>query len=258
MRVAVLGLGEAGSLMASDLAEAGAEVHGYDPAEIPTPPGVRRHSDPDVAVSGADLVMAVTAAADAPMALTQVSGALSTRSLYADLATASPSSKVRLAELAANSGVEFADVALMAPVPGRGLSTPSLVSGGGATRYAEAVGPLGARVEVLEGPPGAAAGRKLTRSIVTKGLAALIIEALETADARGDQEWMWSHLVDLLTSIDEPFLERLISGTAKHAARRLDEMETVARYMADLAVSPHMTAATVERLRLHGAGGAGR
>src|SRR4051812_36894297 len=34
MRIAVFGLGEAGSAIGADLATAGAEVHGYDPAPV--------------------------------------------------------------------------------------------------------------------------------------------------------------------------------------------------------------------------------
>ena len=44
---------------------------------------------------------------------------------------------------------DFADVALMSPVPGRGLSTPALVSGSGATEFADLINERGGRVEVV-------------------------------------------------------------------------------------------------------------
>ncbi|HET6951830.1 MAG TPA: hypothetical protein VFI47_15725, partial [Acidimicrobiales bacterium] len=53
----VFGLGEAGSLIAGDLADAGVEVHGYDPADVATPPGVVRHPEPGAAVARADVVL---------------------------------------------------------------------------------------------------------------------------------------------------------------------------------------------------------
>ena len=72
----------------------------------------------------------------------------------------------------------FVDVALMTPVPGRGLRTPSFASGPGAERYAAAMRPLGVPVEVVGERAGDASTRKLLRSVTMKGLAALVIEAL--------------------------------------------------------------------------------
>ena len=63
--VAVLGLGEAGGRLAADLASAGVEVRGYDPAPASTPLGVERIGDPGSAVSGASIVLALTTAATA-------------------------------------------------------------------------------------------------------------------------------------------------------------------------------------------------
>lgn len=249
MRVAVFGLGEAGSLIAGDLAAAGAEVHGYDPADVPTPAGVRRQDDPSTAVEGAELTMAVTAAADARQAMEQVREQLEPGSIYADLATASPKLEADLAVVAAGSGVAFADVALMAPVPGPGLGTPALASGNGAVRLAELLNPLGAEIDVIGEVAGLASARKLMRSVVTKGLAALLIEAGQAGDAMGEGEWVRDHLAGVLTTLDRTMVERLLSGTARHAERRLQEMETVAEFLIGLGVEPHMTSGTAERLR---------
>lgn len=62
LRIAIFGLGEAGSSIASDLAAAGAEVAGYDPADVPTPAKVSRHTSSSGTVAGARLIMAITAA----------------------------------------------------------------------------------------------------------------------------------------------------------------------------------------------------
>ena len=42
MRVAVLGLGEAGGRFATDLVAAGVQVAAFDPGPVPTPSGVER------------------------------------------------------------------------------------------------------------------------------------------------------------------------------------------------------------------------
>jgi 3-hydroxyisobutyrate dehydrogenase-like beta-hydroxyacid dehydrogenase len=45
-------------------------------------------------------------------------------------------------------------------------------------------------VDVLPGPPGAAAARKLVRSVFYKGLAAAVTEALRAARAAGCEPWL--------------------------------------------------------------------
>ena len=249
MKVAVFGLGEAGSLIAGDLVSAGVEVHGYDPEVVPTPIGLQRHDEPSSTVVGADLTLAITAAEDARRAIDQAFGLIDPDSVYADLATASPTLESELAMKAAERGVAFADVVLMAPVPGRGLSTPALASGTGADRFASLLNPLGANVTVIGEQAGLASGRKLLRSVVTKGLAALLVEVGEAGDAHGDGEWVRDHVEGFLTALDREVIERLISGTRRHARRRLTEMETVAEFLTDLGVEPHMARATTRRLR---------
>lgn len=248
MRIAVFGLGEAGSLIAADLAEAGAEVQGYDPAKVDTPNGVTRHDEPGPAVKGSTLVLAVTAASDAQRAIAQAWDQMKRGTVYADLSTAPPGLKEDLADTAALRGLLFADVALMGTVPGNGMGTAALASGPGAERYAGIVNEYGGAVEVIGDRPGEAAARKLLRSIVTKGLTATLIESLEAAQAHGDHEWLWPHLVELLTSADETLLRRLLEGTANHIDRRIVEMESARSFLESLEVRPTMTAATVERL----------
>lgn len=254
MRVTIFGLGEAGSLFASDLAAAGVDVRAFDPADVPTPEQVTRHTNPVEAVAESIIVMSVTSAADARSAFDQAWDAIASPTIYADMATAAPGAKVELARIASDKGVPFADVALMAPVPGRGLSTPALASGIGAGDLSELLNSHGASIEFIGQVAGEASARKLTRSIVTKGLAALIIEALQAAEVRGEGDWARAHIDELVTEVDAGMVERLISGTAKHGARRLEEMEAAAGFLDDLGVQPLMTRAIVERLRPYGGG----
>ena len=127
--IAVLGLGEAGARLALDLAAAGVEVRGYDPRRGVELPGVARAPDPASAVAGAQVVLSVNSAAAARAAAEGARPALGSGSVFADLNTASPSLKRELAALV--GGDAFADVALLGPVPVRGLRTPALASGAG-------------------------------------------------------------------------------------------------------------------------------
>lgn len=249
MRVTVFGLGEAGSLIAADLAKAGVEVHGYDPADVVTPDGVERHSEPGPAVRGSGLVMAVTAAIDAQRAIAQAWDQMKRGTVYADLSTGPPGFKEDLGDTAALRGLPFVDVALMAPVSGNGLATPSLASGPGAARYAEVLNGLGGRVELLGDQPGQAAARKLLRSVFIKGLTSVLIESLEAAEAHGSADWLWSHLIESLTDTDETLIRRLIDGTPRHIDRRIIEMESANAFLESLDVPAPMTAATVDALK---------
>jgi 3-hydroxyisobutyrate dehydrogenase-like beta-hydroxyacid dehydrogenase len=247
MEVAVLGLGEAGGRIALDLAAAGCGVRGWDPAR--RPPGVRCASSATDAVDGADVVLSVNTAAVAAEAAVAAAPALEGDALYADLNTASPLLKKELATLVP---VVFADVALLGPVPAHGLATPVLASGDGAPRFADLFGPLGMPVEVIGSRPGDAAGVKLLRSVFLKGIAAAAIESLSGAREAGVEERVRAEIAAVL---GEPLLERLISGSRTHAARRVDEMRAAAAFLEELGVEPHVSAAAVawlEHLRAAG------
>jgi 3-hydroxyisobutyrate dehydrogenase-like beta-hydroxyacid dehydrogenase len=249
VKVTLFGLGEAGTYFANGLVAAGVQVAGFDPADVASPDGIVRFDDPVSAAGGADLLIALTASADAETALTQGLGAVAPTALYADLSTSAPSLKRRLATIAGDNGVTFVDVALMAVVAGRGLRTPSLASGAGAERYASLMRPLEVPVDVVGEQAGDAATHKLLRSVMMKGLAALVIEAMRAADAAGLSEWLWGNLVEEITAADETLLTRLVTGTGVHAVRRLHEMEACRALLEDLCVDPVMTRSTVESLR---------
>ena len=164
--------------------------------------------------------------------------------LWADLNTASPATKRKLAELARDAGVPFADVAIMAPVPGRGLRVPMLASGTGAGRYAALLTPLGAGIEVLDGPAGLAASKKLLRSVFYKGMAASLVEALEAARAAGDEPWLREHIAAELAAADAAIVDRITDGTHRHAVRRTAEMAAAADMLTELGVPPLMADAS--------------
>lgn len=247
MRIAVLGLGEAGGAIARDLAAAGADVRGYDP-HVDPPEGVDPRSDDADAVRDADLVLSVNSAHDAMPALEYSLPALASGTIWADLNTTSPGLKASLAKRLADRAVPVVDVALMAPVPGRGLHTPMLASGEAAARYAEILAGYGAPVTILPGPAGAAISRKLVRSIFYKGLAAAVVEALTAAEAVGCEEWLRANISDELAGFDDMTIGRLVDGTRKHARRRADEMTAATEQLIELGVQPRIAAAARDLL----------
>lgn len=249
MRIAVLGLGEAGGEIARDLVATGrAQVVGYDPA-VPAPPDVTAAADEASAVRDCEIVLSLVTAECARGALCAARPGLAPGVVWADANTSGPALKTELDALASAAGAQFADVAVMSPVPGRGLRAPLVASGVGAVRAADLLRPLGAEVEVLAAPAGAAATRKLLRSIFFKGTAAAVVEALRTAAAYDLDDWLRDHIASELTAADAIFAARLETGSYTHARRRADEMSAAAELVGTAGQVPRVSAAAADLLR---------
>jgi 3-hydroxyisobutyrate dehydrogenase-like beta-hydroxyacid dehydrogenase len=189
-------------------------------------------------VEGADVVLSLNAARVAVQAATDALRGLAEGAVYADLNTGAPELKRELAELV---GTRFADVALLGPVPMRGLETRALASGPAAHAFAGVLGPLGMPVEVVSDRAGDAAAMKLVRSVFTKGLAAAILESMRAAEGVGCENWLEDEIAKV---VGAPYLERLIEGSRTHAARRVDEMDAAAALLIELGVEPRVAAAS--------------
>ena len=229
MRVAVLGLGEAGARLAADLAAAGADVHGYDPVH---------GGSPEEAVAGGDVVLSVNNARAALAAARSAAPVLG-EAIYADLNTTAPALKREIAEVVGDG--RFVDVALLGPVPAKGLATPALASGPAAHAFAERFGPLGMPVEVVSERTGDAAAMKLLRSVFMKGLAAAAVESIEAAEAAGHEKWLRREITEV---IGEPLLDRLLTGSRAHAVRRGDEMQAATELLRELGIEPRIASAS--------------
>lgn len=249
IHVALLGLGEAGTAFAVDLIALGVPTAGWDPVPARSVSGLRRAGSAVDAVAGADLVLSLNSGASALPAAEAAAAAFSPRCLFADLNTAGVAVKREIAAAVRSAGASFADVALLSPVPGRGVRTPALVSGDGAARYAEILGSLGAPVEVVGPEPGAAAARKLLRSVFMKGLAASVLESLAASEAAGCAGWLRADIAATLRDADESLVDRLVEGSTQHAVRRIAEMEDATELLRELGVEPHVAQAATDVLR---------
>jgi 3-hydroxyisobutyrate dehydrogenase-like beta-hydroxyacid dehydrogenase len=199
-------------------------------------------SDAD-ACAGADLVISVNSAHDALDALTQSLPACRPGAIWADFNTSAPGLKQELAQAAAEA-VQVVDVAVMAPVPPTGLRTPLTMSGPAAASAASLLIPYGAQVQVIDGPVGEAATRKLLRSVYYKGLAAAVVEALEAARAAGLEDWLAGNIRSELDRSNAATLDRLVEGSFTHAIRRREEMAAATDLLDELGIPPRIAAAS--------------
>ncbi|KAD3514874.1 DUF1932 domain-containing protein [Arthrobacter yangruifuii] len=246
--VTVLGLGEAGRLYALGLAESGADVRGYDPFTDARSTGIRQFDSPAEALAGTELAISLVGAGAAGSVAEQVLPLLGPGAVFADFNTSGPDSKAGLAEVAARHGVPFVDVAVMAPVPRAGSRTPLLVSGPAADRFAALMESLGAPVQTVPGPAGAAAGRKLLRSVFMKGLAGLVLESSAAGQAAGAEEWLLAEIAGELGPEGPALVARLIEGSHTHAVRRAHEVEDSLAYLGTLGTPAWMTEGTLRWL----------
>ncbi|AFR28825.1 NAD(P)-binding domain-containing protein [Arthrobacter sp. Rue61a] len=243
----VIGLGEAGATYAAALVAAGHRVSGFDPVAPNTPAGVTRATTAAEACANADIVLVLTGAAAARAVAQECLPVLPAGSCYADFTSSSPHVMQELGQVP--SEALFADVAILGPVPTLGAKTPLMVSGPGSGAVADLLGPLGAHVEIADGEPGAAMAHKLLRSVLMKGLASVVVEAVTAGRAAGLEEWIRGQIAGQLAGDGQAVIDRFLSGTAKHAQRRSKEMQDTAHYLSsDLEVPAEMTTASAAAL----------
>jgi 3-hydroxyisobutyrate dehydrogenase-like beta-hydroxyacid dehydrogenase len=249
MRIAVLGLGEAGAIYARGLAERGAEVVGFDPGVPTAPPGVTRASSAGDAADGAAVVLSLVGASAAGQVLADTLPRMHAGSTFADLNTGSPHDKRALAARAEGAGIRFADVAVMAPVLRAGIATPLLTSGDGADPAARALATYGVPIRVVGSDAGDAAALKLVRSVFMKGLAGLVFESLTAAEKIGATAEARAQIVAELGPDGDALVRRLLDGTRQHAERREHEMRDARALLDDLGTPAWMTDGTLAWLR---------
>jgi 3-hydroxyisobutyrate dehydrogenase len=247
MRVSFLGLGEAGSIYASGFVDAGHHVLGFDPGEVTTPAGVERVQDLASAVHDSELVCAFVPGTLSVSTAQDAAPHLDRGCVYADFAAAAPTDMHTVEEIITSVGAIFADIAVLAPVPLNRLSTPLMISGGGAGVVHDAIAPMGAPIEVLAGRGGDASARKLLRSIFMKGFATVVCEAVAAGRAAGVEAWIRQQLAAELADGNR-MIDRFIAGSQTHALRRSHEMQSVAEYLQSLGVPNEMSEASAQAL----------
>ena len=249
LSIAVLGLGEAGSCFANDLAEMGVSVVGYDPVPLRVlHPNVRLAASNPEAAAEADLILSVNLASVSEHVATEVLPVLRKGQVFAEMNTASPQTKKNVEEIIKRCGAETVDVAIMAPVPPKGIKTPFLISGPGASKFEETLIPLGLDITIIGGQVGEAATRKLLRSVVYKGFAAVMGEAVAAGKALGLEDYIRAQIGSLIGG-DNALVDRFLEGSKTHALRRSHELDAVVAMLTDLQLEPVMSKATLKSLQ---------
>jgi hypothetical protein len=78
-----------------------------------------------------------------------------------------------------------------------------------------------------------------------KGLAATVLEAVTAGSAAGCPDWIRAQIATELGPNGPALVERLITGTHRHATRRVHEMRAAQNYLTELAVPTPICDATI-------------
>lgn len=256
MRIALIGLGEVGRVLAEELGEAVSGVWDtafVDPGSAASVNaaalGLKPAAGAADAVEGAHLVIsAVTAANDLAAAEAAAQG-IAPGGWFLDLNSASPGQKQASARAIEAVGGRYVESAVMSPIEPKRLAAPMLLGGPHAAAFAELVRPLGfAGLEVYADTIGPASATKLCRSVIIKGVEALVTESMLAARAWGVDQRVRDSLSDLLPVGDwDRLAAYMMSRSLIHGTRRAEEMREAARTVAETGIPALMATATAQR-----------
>jgi 3-hydroxyisobutyrate dehydrogenase-like beta-hydroxyacid dehydrogenase len=255
--ICLLGFGEVGQALFGDLRPRVGKVTAWDlkfadansaPSRAAAGLDILVASDAKQAVDGVDLVISAVTAAQIGEAATSVAGHLKREAYYFDLNSTSPAAKSNAAQVVDSSGGRFVEAAIMSPISPRHAASPMLLGGPHAAGFmplAQTMGFSGA--EMFSAKLGAASAAKMCRSVIVKGLEALLLESLLTARQHDVADAVLDSLYSLFPSDDWRDTARyMVSRALTHGRRRAEEMREAARTVSEVGLSSRMSSACAD------------
>jgi len=257
--IGLVGYGEVGRILAEDLRKQDVKVAAYDIKLRSDQAGgaLRDHaathgvalttSHADLAAQSDFIVSAVTASQAVPVA-EACAGAVKQGAWFLDFNSASPGAKQRAADLIDGKGGRYVEGAVMTSIPPYRIKVPLLLGGAGAATLAPLLVELGFDAKVASQELGVASAVKMCRSVMIKGMEAMVIEAFTTARAYGVEDAVLASLKETFPGIDWEkqgayFFQRVI----EHGRRRSEEVREVAETVREAGLTPWSAQGTAER-----------
>jgi 3-hydroxyisobutyrate dehydrogenase-like beta-hydroxyacid dehydrogenase len=196
-----------------------------------------------------DIMMSAVTANQAMNAAEQNAPFLTQAHIYADLNSVSPGLKQSIARVIEASGARFAEIVMMAPVPPYGHKVPMLAGGDGAQAFVDQLTPFGISAEIVSREVGTAAATKMFRSIIVKGMEALLTECVLGASRYNADERVFASLAETFPAINwKELADYMVGRVVVHGERRAREMEEVAATLREIDIQPIMAEAIVRRM----------
>ncbi len=258
MNIALIGYGEVGRILAEDLASQGHSVAAYDIKldgeggnalrEHAARLGVTLATSHASAVQRAELVISAVTASQAVPVAEAVAPALAKSAFVLDFNSASPGAKIHAGEIVNTAGGRYVEGALMTSIPPYRIKVPLLLGGPDAAALEPVLNNLGFAAKVASEKLGVASATKMCRSVMIKGLEAMVIESFTTARHYGVEDAVIASLQETFPGIDWEkqgayFFQRVI----EHGRRRSEEVREVAVTVREAGLVPHSAAGTAER-----------
>ena len=250
--VGVVGYGEVGKIFAAGLRPQVSLLHVTDLklADPALAASLISHAQGVGAVPGtlqtlcepAELVISAVTASNTLAVAQQVAAHLRPGAFFLDLNSASPGTKQQAARVIESAESHYVEAGVMTSVPPYGIRVPMLLGGARAGELAPQLQAWGMDARVVSDQLGVASAIKMCRSIMIKGLEALVIESYATARHYGVEEHVLPTLAETFPSIDwhkqgAYFFSRVV----QHGQRRAEEMREAARTVQEAGYAPLMT-----------------
>jgi 3-hydroxyisobutyrate dehydrogenase-like beta-hydroxyacid dehydrogenase len=258
MRVALIGYGEVGRILAEDLRAVQVTVCAFD-IKVTSSAGdaMRTHSQQQgvvladshrAAVCDAELVISAVTASQAVAVAQACAPGVARGAFFLDFNSASPGAKIAAAEVIGSAGGRYVEGAVMTSVPPYRIKVPLLLGGPHAAALLPALERLGFAARVASEQLGVASATKMCRSVMIKGFEAMLIEALTTARHHGVEDAVLASLQETFPSIDWEkqgayFFQRVI----EHGRRRSEEVREVAVTVRETGLEPWSASGTAQR-----------
>jgi 3-hydroxyisobutyrate dehydrogenase-like beta-hydroxyacid dehydrogenase len=258
--VALIGYGEVGQTLAADLAAAGIrDLSAWD-SLFPLPTSRPSHAagasgHVTAALSMADalsertVVISAVTAANCISAAREAAASLPPGAYYFDLNSVAPATKRAAAAVIAAAGGRYVEAAVMSPIAPKRIASPMLIGGKHGASFepiARALGFTGIRI--FDAHVGRASAAKMCRSVMIKGLEALLTEGLLAARHHGVEATVLESLRDLLPAADwQRIANYMIGRSQQHGRRRAEEMREAALAVGEAGVEPLMSLACATR-----------
>jgi len=260
LRVALIGYGEVGHILGGALRAHGlASLSTFDRLfDVPARRDEMRQRARDdgvlpaetaaAAVADADLVICAVTADQTSVAARSVTAGLRAGAFYVDVNSASPQTKCDCAALIDAAGGRYVEMAVMTSVPPYGIRVPMLSGGPHAAAAAPLLAALGFRVEPASDKLGVASAIKMCRSVIVKGMEAIVIESFLTARRYGVERQVLASLAETFPGLDwgksgDYFFQRVVA----HGKRRAEEMREAAATVREAGLEPFMASAIADR-----------
>ena len=192
-------------------------------------------------VQRADCVLSTAATHVAVDIARQCTGYLGPGKAFVDLNSAAPKIKVEIANIIAPSGADFCEGAILSAVGTAGAKARILIGGPRGAEITDTLTSLGLNASFYSAEIGKASTFKMLRSVLSKGLEALLIEFLVAGRRAGLEDELWQEVTELMART--PFEQVAANWVQTHAVayeRRYHEMVQVAETVRDLGLEPLM------------------